>query len=330
MSAGSAVRYKEGMASRRNPLLMVGEAVATGEAVVVPAIVATIGVALVSWAIGPKRGDVRVDVALASMAAFLFGVLLAFTIARTRERLTLVQDLVAKGNAALFSIYQMVEVFPGADRDSIRALIDGHLTDQIDYRLIDYHLGAPSHLRLTEAIYALDPQNPQQEAVYKELIALCINLRLERGHIESTGGQSLSPIEWSGLLLLLFVLIGLIAVLPGGTILGAIVAGVLAGSLVVFMILLRRLDLLRWHERVTIWEPTTRLFRSMGQDPYVPRHVIDAGRYRPTGRVRIVEYPDPYPNRATKVVTIIELTDSGEALRSGNGFVDVNGAGSRT
>lgn len=324
------VRYKEGMASRRNPLLVAGAAVATGDGVIVPAIVATIGVALVSWSIGPKRGDVRVDVALASMAAFLFGVLLAFTIARTRERLTLVQDLVAKGNAALFSVYQMVEVFDDADRDNIRALIDGHLTDQIDYRLVDYHLGTPSHLRLTEAIYALDPQNPQQEAVYKELIALCINLRLERGHIESTGGQSLSPIEWSGLLLLLFVLIGLIAVLPGGTILGAIVAGVLAGSLAVFMILLRRLDLLRWHERVTIWEPTTRLFRSMGWDPYVPRHVIDTGRYRPTGRVRMVDYPDPYPNRATKVVTIIELTDAGQVVRSGNGLVDMTEAGSRT
>jgi len=34
---------------------------------------------------------------MAGMAAFLFGVLLAFTIVRTRERLALVQDLVAKG-----------------------------------------------------------------------------------------------------------------------------------------------------------------------------------------------------------------------------------------
>ena len=78
----------------------------------------------------------------------------------------------------------------------------------------------------------------------------------------------------------------------------------LAGTLVTLMILLRRLDLLRWHERVTIWEPTTRLFRSMGHDPYVPREVIDNGRYRPTGRVRVVDYPDPYPIRATKIVTV--------------------------
>ena len=99
---------------------------------------------------------------------------------------------------------------------------------------------------------------------------------------------------------------GLIAVLPGGTAFGALVAGVLAGTLVTFMVLLRKLDRLRWHERVTTWGPTERLFHSMGRDPYVPREVIESGRFRPTGRVRVVEYPDPYPIRASKVVKVEE------------------------
>jgi hypothetical protein len=64
---------------------------------------------------------------------------------------------------------------------------------------------------------------------------------------------------------------------------------------------------LRWHERVTIWEPTSRLFRNMGTDPYVRSEVIASGRFRPTGRVRVVEYPDPYPKRSSKIVTVEEL-----------------------
>ena len=128
------------------------------------------------------------------------------------------------------------------------------------------------------------------------------------------------PGEWTGLFLLLLVLLGLISVLPGGTVLGALVAGTLAGTLVTLMVLLRKLDLLRWHEQVTIWEPTTRLFRSMGSDPYVPRQVIDDGRYRPTGRVRVVDYPDTYPIRATKVVKLEYLDMPGSepegAMRS--------------
>ena len=282
---------------------------ANGDAVVWPAVLSGLAVGVASFLIGSSRGDVRVDVAMASMAAFLFGVLLAFTIVRTRERLALVQDLVARDNSALFSIHQLVAVFGEEEREHIRELVDEHLTDQIDYRLVDYHMAAASNQRLVDAVYALEPQGPQQESVYKELVALGINMTADRANIEAATGQALSPIEWTGLLLLLLLLVALIAVLPGGTVLGAIVAGVLAGTLVTFMVLLRKLDRLRWHEVVTIWEPTTRLFRKMGYDPYVPRDVIESGRYRPTGRVRVVEYPDPYPMRASKIVKVEELGD---------------------
>ena len=125
-----------------------------------------------------------------------------------------------------------------------------------------------------------------------------------RALIEAASGQSLSAIEWTGLLLLLLLLMSLIAVLPGGTLWGAAVAGVMAGTLVTLIILLRKLDRLRWHERTSIWEPTARLFRSMGLDPYVPRDVIESGRYRPSGRVRVADYIDPYPDRTRKVVTV--------------------------
>jgi len=281
--------------------------VSRGEKAVGLALVSGALVGLTSFLVGSKRGDVRVDVALASMAAFLFGVLMAFTIVRTRERLAPVHDLVAKGNASLFSIHQLVAVFGEGDRSRIRALIDRHLTDQIDYRLVDYHAAWPSYLQLMGAVYALTPGTRQEEVVYKELVQIGVDTGEFRALIEAATGQAMSPIEWIGLLLLLLLLLGLIAVLPGGTPLGALVAGVLAGTLVTLMTLLRRLDLLRWHERVTIWEPTTRLFRNMHLDPYVPRDVIDSGRYRPTGRIRVVDYPDPYPNRATKIVSVEDL-----------------------
>src|SRR5580658_2925003 len=280
-----------------------------GEIVIVGALLAGAIVAGTSLLVGPNRGDIKVDIALASMAAFLFGALLAFTIVRTRERLALVHGLVSKGNSSLFSIYQLMAVFGEEDRRRIRLLVDRHLTDQIDYRLVDYHAASSSFLELIDAVFALNPASRQKEVVYKELVAIGIHMREQRGLIEAATGQAMSPIEWSGLFLLLLVLLSLISVLPGGTVLGALVAGVLAGTLVTLMILLRRLDLLRWHERVTIWEPTTRLFRDMGQHPYIPREVIDNGRYRPTGRVRVVDYPDPYPVRATKVVTVEDLDE---------------------
>jgi hypothetical protein len=136
-------------AAERVRALAVG--VVDGEVVVWPAVIAGTAVACVSLAIGPNRGDVRVDVAMASMAAFLFGVLLAFTIVRTRERLALVQDLVAKDNSSLFSIHQMMAVFGAEQAGAIRDLVDAHLTDQM-----------PSFQRLTDAVYALKPESPSK------------------------------------------------------------------------------------------------------------------------------------------------------------------------
>ena len=282
-------------------------AFARGESVVLPSIVVGVIVALTSLLVGSRRGDIQVDVALASIATFLFGVLIAFTIGRTRERLVLIQNLLAQGNAGLFAIHQLMEVFEEDQRKQVRDLVDSHLTDQVDYRLIDYHRASPSFRQLTSAVYALRPSTGEQKEIYRELVGLCIEMTKDRALIEAATGQSMSLIEWSGLSLLFILLLGLISVLPGGALVGSLAAGVLAGTLWTLMSLLRKLDLLRWHERVAIWEPTTRLFRSIGMDPYVPKEVIESGRYRPTGRIRVVEYQAPYPNRQSKAITVEEL-----------------------
>jgi hypothetical protein len=54
----------------------------------------------------------------------------------------------------------------------------------------------------------------------------------------------------------------------------------------------------------------------MGRDPYVPREVIESGRYRPVGRVRVADYLDPYPDRLRKRVTV-ENFDEGGASAGG-------------
>jgi len=304
--------------------------VVDGQSAIGPALVCGAIVAVASYLIGAKRGDIRVDIALASIASFLFGILMAFTIVRTRERLALIQDLVSKGNASLLSIHSLMEVFPEEERSAVRELIDRQLTDQIDYRLVDNFLSSPSHLALTEAIISLEPRNRQEEVVYKAAVEICMDMGSNRALIEAASGQSLSAIEWTGLLLLLLLLMGLIAVLPGGTVWGALVAGVMAGTLITLIVLLRKLDLLRWHERTSIWEPTARLFRTMGRDPYVPRDVIVTGRHRPTGQTRVVDYVDPYPNRTRKVVTVEYFGPGGERSIGTNGVgtigVGANGA----
>lgn len=244
--------------------------------------------------------------ALASVATFLFGVLLAFTIDRTRLRLALVHDLIRRTDAGLLSIHGLVDAFP-ADAETIRDGIDRLYVEQVDYRLAECHLAQPAYLAFARAVYALEPTTPRQEISYYHLLQQTTLIGEHRALMESAVGQALSPLEWSGLLALFALLLALVTLLPGGEVIGSIAAGILAGVLTSLIVLLRKLDRLRWHERTSIWEPQARLMRSMGRDPYVPRHVIEAGRFHPTGRTRVVVYPDPYPVMANKVVTVEEL-----------------------
>ena len=49
------------------------------------------------------------------------------------------------------------------------------------------------------------------------------------------------------------------------------------------------------------------------------REVDHGGRYRPTGRVRVVDDLDPCPNRARMVVTVTDLDRAGSPNESGTG-----------
>lgn len=290
-----------------------------GEILLWPAVAAGIGAAVLSGLVGSDHLDRSVEVALASMATFLFGVLLAFTIARTRERLAMVRELMARGNSSLQSIHQLMAAFPEPRRSHIRHLVDAQLTSQIDYRLVDNHLASPAHEALVEAVFAIEPTTRQEEVLYKELVERCVQMGADRALVDSTTGQGLMAVEWIGMLLLLAVVVGLLIVIPAGSPWGALIAGVLTGTLVTLLMVVRQLDRLVWHEQASVWEPTSRLFRSMGLDPYVPRLVIDSGRFMPSGRVRVVDYPDPYPERERKIVTVADFDGDGRVAARPSG-----------
>lgn len=276
------------------------------EVVAGPAIAVGVLVAGLSFVVeAPLEADgltLGLLAALATVATFLFGVLLAFTIERTRLRLSTVHDLIRRGDANLLAIHQLVAVFPDRTAD-IRARIDAQLIAQIDHRLDAFPRSTATFLELSDAVIGLEPRTPQQETAYYHLLQQTNDMSMSRALMEAAIGQSMSRLEWTSLLLLLGVMLSIIVELPKGSIVAAAVAGVLSATLVTLMMLLRKLDRLLWHERASIWEPQARLFRHLDLLPYVPRTVIDAGRFVPTGRVRVVDYTSTAPDGSGKVVT---------------------------
>ncbi|MFM7616078.1 MAG: hypothetical protein ACKO72_01260 [Actinomycetes bacterium] len=291
-------------------LRALGRRVVHGEVVAGPAVAVGLLVAGLSFAVeGTLEADgltLGILATIATVATFLFGVLLAFTIERTRLRLSTVHDFIRRADANLLAIHQLVEVFP-EHREAIRARIDAQLIAQIDYRLAEFSSSTPTFLDLSRSVIALEPSTPQQEIAYYHLLQQTNDMSMSRALMEAAIGQSLSRLEWTTLLLLLGVMLSIIVELPKGSIVAAVVAGVLAATLVALMTLLRKLDRLLWHERASIWEPQSRLFRNLGLLPYVPRHVIDAGRFTPTGRVRVVDYTSAHPDLSGKVVTEVDF-----------------------
>jgi hypothetical protein len=50
-----------------------------------------------------------------------------------------------------------------------------------------------------------------------------------------------------------------------------------------------------------------RLFQNLGLLPYYPRVVVTERRAKVNGRVRLADYPNPYPDISGKVVSIEEI-----------------------
>ncbi len=307
----SATRAFSGRILRALPFRMISSLRAyvrstlDGDHVLVPSVIVGVLEAALSLAINVGNTSFRSFVTIASLTTFILGLLVSFTLARTRERLALIQSLLTEGNSGLFTLFQLMEVFPEADRDRIRLLIDQSLVEQIDYPLKENHRAGDSLNALVEAVYALQPESDREQLIYREVVETSMKMSSDRSSIETVAGQGLSPAEWSSLLLLLAIFLVVIGALTNGSVLSAVVLGALGGAMVALMVLLRKLDMLRWHERTSIWEPTERLFRMMGSDPYVPRSIITSGRFRPRGRVRVADYADGRDHRQ-KTVTLEE------------------------
>ena len=84
--------------------------------------------------------DVDVDSlqVLVAAAYFLFGVFVAFALDSARTRMAKVNDLLKVDEANLLALHEFAHLFSDGVATRMRTLIDLHLQDQIDYRLVDF------------------------------------------------------------------------------------------------------------------------------------------------------------------------------------------------
>lgn len=244
---------------------------------------------------------------LLGVAYFVFGIFSAFAIENARTGMSRVNELLKAGDADLMSIYQLAATFGPQAHDEIRNLIDLHMQDQLDYRLVDFDRSTSSFLNLFQRVRRLDPTSTPQEITYDHLIGVCILAAERRKQLEALTRQRVSAVEWATLLTLFATLWGLMLAANGGPIVASLLGGALVASMAGVMVLLRHLDEFRWQEADAIWKPLHTLFLSLDLLPYYPEIGLRTGRLHPDpGPIRIVTYPFAYPNISDKVVTEID------------------------
>lgn len=272
-----------------------------------PAVVLVMGVVFVvhvglSRIIDLPPADGRYEVLL-GVAYFVFGLFAAFAIENARNGLQRVNELLKAGDADMVAVYELARVFGPEDQGSIRSYIDVHLQDQIDYRLSDFDRSTPSFLALFRRVEELQPSGSRQEIAFDHMLGTCIQAGERRRQLEALVRQRVSPIEWVTLLALFVALWGLMLSANGGPVVASILGGVLMAALAGILMLLAYLDDFRWQEGSAIWLPLHNLFLSLDLIPYYPGVVVEGGRFDPpTGRIRLADYPNPYPDMRDKVV----------------------------
>lgn len=243
--------------------------------------------------------------ALLSAASFLYGILIGFAITKSQDKLKTVNDLLKMDEANLLSIYRLSNNFGEESSQHIKKLIDDHLIEQIDYRLIDFEKSGESFQRLHKHVLLLKPENIHLGHTYSQMISLLSQMSRNRKRVETTIHDRVSGFEWASLIALWVLSIALILDLNTNSTFSVIASVTLATVATLLLLVLRDLNTLRWNVQDWIWEPLHNLFLSLDLLPYYAEGVLRYGEAKPPAgsRIRVGHYSKPYPDMTGKTVT---------------------------
>ncbi len=244
-----------------------------------------------------------------SVASILFSIQIAFSIATNQSKLSQINEILKYDEGIWLFIYQLSLNYDEQSQLEVKNLIDSYYMEQIDYLLKDFRLTNDSFFKLFRYIEKLHPHTKVQEATYGEMINLLGESTKNRKQVEALVSQSMSKFEWFSILGLLFVLILLLFYINTQSLISIISTVFLSMSALVLVLILRDLDNLRWREESWNWQPLENLFYDLGLLPYYPKVILDAGRIKlkKGQKIRIAEYPNPYPDMSGKVIKEIEV-----------------------
>lgn len=240
-----------------------------------------------------------------SVATFLFGIFVAFSINDRNSRMEKIRANDAAERSNLVTIYNLSKRFGKKISERIKKKIDEYLMATLDYRIWDFYKTEKQFNALFDLIVAMKAKDKFR---LQEIINRIDDMRLSRGETAEIINERLSKFEWMiTVFLCLVILICLILINPG-TLISKILLGSLSIAVIFIVYFLYSLDSLSWKAESRIFEPYAQTFESIGLLRYYPEDLILTGKVQKHKgkKYRLGVFPNTYPNFFGKKIKVIK------------------------
>ncbi|MBM3234139.1 hypothetical protein FJZ19_03520 [Candidatus Pacearchaeota archaeon] len=262
------------------------------------------------------EGQGKTDLAdkIITISSFVFGIILAFSIANRHSRLSIIREKLREQDAILEESYLLAKKLNKNVLNNLRKKIDEFLIIQIDYKLKDFSKETPKKLKeLFVFIENIKPRTKAQENVASKLLDNFSDLLKINEEVSYQTDNQMASYEWISLIVLSgIIFFSLIFYFNTNTLISTIIIAVLCTTFTLLLLVLRDLDKLEWQENNWIWKPLSTLFTNLDLLPYFPKAVFTQNRLKLKNfmefkKIRVATYPNFYPDFDGKKVKIVNL-----------------------
>lgn len=246
---------------------------------------------------------------LISVATFLFGIFIAFSIYNHQSRVSRIKELLRTDDSYLLTIYRQSAVFGDDVQGKVRKYIDEYLITQIDYKITDFHESTKAFKTLDIYVLGLHPTSDKQLAMYESMVQQLADSLINRKLVGTYARQKMTGLEWVSIISLHTLIAFFVLSFNDRKLSSSLLSTVLVVAGFIMILVLKELNNLTWQENDWIWQPLHNLFIDLDLLPYYPEMVIDQRRARvaPGSEVRICHYNKPYPDMSDNEVHVMTL-----------------------
>ena len=195
----------------------------------------------------------------------------------------------------------------------VRQRIDDLLISQMDYKLVDFDKESPKNLRILYLfLEKLKAKTKNQGESKDKILDNLVQLEKIYKEVDYQIRNRMMFYEWISLLVLGGIILFCLFYINNGSFVSVLVVAFISTTLILLLLVLYELDTLLWQERNWIWEPLSELFVELDLIPYFPEPVIkriNLKKIEDLKKIRIAEYPKPYPDMSGKKIKIVKFNN---------------------